>query len=179
MSEAPTVPAHEQRTTLHLVYCYPEHEPRADDPHYALFNAARERLKRQGLLKCWVCGSTESPQLHHAHVEFALANGIDLASFAAHYPDLLPEVTDEAFQAFVEGDGNLTVLCALHHIGREGIHVIPYPAWQLLGCEKTGQPVFAEAEFGAGQTEVPDPDAPTVATVTTTVTVPAITGGTT
>ncbi len=176
MSEAPVeVAAHEQRTTLHLVYCFPAHEPRADDPHYALFNAARERLKRQGLLICQACGTDQGIELHHSACEFALANGVDVAKFAHRYPDLLTGTTDADFQAFVEGPKNLTPLCMQCHRGARGIHVLPQPVWELLGCEKSGEESFGHAEFGAGQTDVPDPDAPAVAA---TPAVPAITGGT-
>lgn len=141
-------PAHTQKTTIHLEMWFPDHEPRATDPHYALFNQARARLARQGLLKCQVCGTSGNIQLHHSRVEFSLVNGVDLEKLAHRYPDLLPEITDAAFQAFVEGPQNLTPLCVEHHIGRLGIHVLPYPIWELLGCEREGLPVFGQVITG-------------------------------
>jgi hypothetical protein len=132
--------AHGETETFRLVYYYPAHEPRASDPHYGLFNAARRRLERLGALRCWIANADCSGgpiELHHAHVEFALANIVDVAKFAADYPEL--HVTDDAtFLDFVESEGNLTPLCAMHHRGMLGIHTIHYPAWVLQRVMKDG-----------------------------------------
>lgn len=120
--------AHTQCQTVHIVEFYPEHEPREDDPHYHLFNAARKRLCALGKLICWRCGSTENIQLHHSVIEFSLANGVDLSLFEADYPEF-HITSDEEFLAFVESEGNLLPLCANCHIGKEAIHLLPYPLW--------------------------------------------------
>jgi hypothetical protein len=139
-------PAHTQTETLKIIEYFPAHEPRKGDPHYPLFNAARKRLKAAGKLVCWRCGTTENIQLHHAICEFALANGVDITKFQHLYPDLLTECTDEAFAAFVEGEGNLTPLCQPCHTGAEGIHCLPYPMWLPGRFWQAGQPTPARKE---------------------------------
>lgn len=136
--------AHVQRVTEHIVEWYPDHEPRTSDPHYAVFNAARAKLKAAGKLICWVCGKDAAGagapiELHHSKVEFSLQNGVDIGKFETEYPDL--DITDEdSFFNFVEGEGNLTALCIKHHRGTEGIHCVPYPNWQMLRVWKDGLP---------------------------------------
>lgn len=120
--------AHVQHQAIHLTEYYPSHEPREGDPHYKLFNAARDRLKKLGKLVCWRCGATEQIELHHSLIEFSLANGVDVATFEKDYPEF-HITSDEEFAAFVESEGNLTPLCKRCHTGIEGIHCIPYPLW--------------------------------------------------
>lgn len=133
-------PAHSMIVHLTIIEYYPSHEPRENDSHYPLFNAARKRLKKAGKLICWRCGTTENIQLHHALVEFALANGVDIEKFGHLYPELLTEISDEAFAALVESEGNLMPLCQPCHTGEQGIHVLPYPAWIAGRFWKAGQP---------------------------------------
>jgi len=124
------VPAHEQSITLHIVECYPSHEPRESDPHYHYFNEARARLKRLGKLKCWIGNEDCAGQieLHHSAVEFALANGVDLSKFEELYPEF--KITcEEDFLRCIEGEGSLTPLCKIHHTGILGVHSLPYPNW--------------------------------------------------
>ncbi|OLE22367.1 MAG: hypothetical protein AUG49_19315 [Catenulispora sp. 13_1_20CM_3_70_7] len=137
--------AHDQPLTLHLITHVPEHEPREDDPHYHLFEQAKARMRRQGLLKCvigddYCAGNIE---LHHSHIEYSQANGTDLAKvnqqLGLHLAD------DEAFQKWIESPGNLEPLCAVHHRTHFGIHVIPGPLWEPLRYRRTG--VQPAAEF--------------------------------
>lgn len=126
--KAGIVPAHTQGMTTRYALYYPEHEPRETDTHYRLFHAARTRLERLGALRCWRCGAIDDIQLHHAIVEFALANGVDIAAFSRLYPEF-HVADDETFLDFVESEGNLMPLCVRCHIGEAGIHSLPYPAW--------------------------------------------------
>jgi hypothetical protein len=145
-------PEHEQRTTIHIVAHVPEHAPREDDPHYHLFEAAKRRLKRQGLWKCVVdddlCGG--QPELHHTHVEFSQINGVDPAkleqALGLHF------TSDEDFQAWVESPGNLEVLCVNHHRTHYGVHVVPSALWETLRWHRAGTPAAAQA--------VPEKDLP-------------------
>lgn len=137
--ETAATPAHTQSTTLHVAEWYPAHGPRESDPHYHLFHEAHARLLKAGKLVCWVCGkdgaaSGKPIELHHAKVEFALANGIDLPRFEAAFPELEPIIhgDEDAFLSWIEGEGNLLCLCKLHHTGVEGIHNLPYPIWECL-----------------------------------------------
>jgi hypothetical protein len=136
--------AHTQTEHLTLIYAYPAHEPRVGDVHYHVFNEARKRMKKLGALKCWVdnddCDRVHPVELHHAHVEFALANIVDVAHFRQQYPEFaIPD--DDAFLDWIESEGNLLPLCVTHHRGLLGIHTIHYPAWVLQRSMKTGVPV--------------------------------------
>jgi hypothetical protein len=130
--------AHDQSLTIHLQEHIPEHEPRESDPHYALFNQARARMKRQGLLVCAIGDDycEGGVELHHSHIEFSLVGTVD--------PDKLAKAlglhftSDDDFQSFIEGPGNLEPLCAIHHRTKYGIHMIPGPLWEPLRYRKAG-----------------------------------------
>lgn len=136
--------AHDQSETLHILAHIPEHAPRADDPHYRLFEAAKARLKKQGLWKCVIgddlCGG--APELHHTFIEFSQINETDPAkverALGLHF------ASDEEFQAWAESPGNLEVLCVNHHRTHYGIHVIPGPLWEALRFRKSGTPAAAQ-----------------------------------
>ena len=128
--------AHEQKLDIHLTLYYPEHPPRENDPHYHFFHAAHDRMKKAGLLKCAISGCTKTNiELHHSLVEFALQNGIDLVKFNELYG---MHLTDETFLQFIEEEGNLEPLCALHHRGVIGVHNLPEPQWNALRVWKEG-----------------------------------------
>src|SRR5690348_14803325 len=111
---ADLVPAHDQRQTIHLTLHVEAHEPRRGDPHYSLFEQARARLKKLGLLVCAIASPMCSGpvELHHSHVEFSLITMVDPAKVARacglHFDD------DEDFQRWIESPGNLEPLCANH-----------------------------------------------------------------
>lgn len=132
-----TVKAHTQKQTDSFILYYPDHAPRAEDPHYGAFNAARKRILAAGV-GCWICGTHDNLELHHTEVEFAAASGVDLTKFELDYPEF--KITcEEDFLAWVESDGNLRVLCALHHRGPcNGIHHLPEPNWKLQRIWKDG-----------------------------------------
>ncbi|MEE6264864.1 hypothetical protein V2E29_04285 [Streptomyces diastatochromogenes] len=139
------VAAHDQMLTLHLSQHVEEHSPREDDPHYHLFEQAEARLKKQGLWKCVIddelCGG--QPELHHSHVEFSEINSTDPGKVARALG--LHFQTDDAFQQWIEGPGNLEVLCTNHHRTRYGIHVLPEPLWQAVRFHRAG--IEAPAHF--------------------------------
>jgi hypothetical protein len=136
--------AHDQMQTLHILSHIPDHAPRADDPHYHLFEQAKARLKKQGLWKCVLddnlCGG--QPELHHSHVEFSQINAVDSTkverALGLHF------ASDDEFQAWVEGPGNLEVLCEHHHRTHYGVHVIPSALWEALRFHRAGTPAAAE-----------------------------------
>jgi hypothetical protein len=124
--------AHDQRLTLHLVTHVPAHEPREDDPHYHLFEQVKARMKRQKLWHCvindnYCAGNVE---LHHSHIEYSQAGGMDLdkvnTAFGLHLD------SDDDFQKWIESPGNLEPLCEVHHRTHFGVHVIPGPLWEPL-----------------------------------------------
>jgi hypothetical protein len=119
------VQAHEQATTHRYTMHYPSHPARKGDPHYVDFNAYRRRTKatarcaigahRNDFSEC--SGGLE---LHHAHVEFSLQNGIDLKWLEKDYPGISDP---HQVGAWVESADNLQWLCEFHHRGHGGVHV--------------------------------------------------------
>lgn len=123
MSDA--VPAHSQRVTHSYTVHYPNHEPRKGDPHYADFNSFRRRTHKTA--KCAIgehrndFSECAGPlELHHAHVEFSLQNGVDLAWLETDYPGISDPTT---VGEWVESAVNLMWLCVAHHRGHGGVHV--------------------------------------------------------
>ena len=121
--------------TIHLTILetYPDHEPREDSPYKKFFDATRRKMKKEGKLKCYICGVDDADEgvtveLHHYIVEESLINGVDLKKFIAAYPD--SEVTDmDTFQQWVESEQNMLPLCVYHHRQAGGIHNLIYSSW--------------------------------------------------
>lgn len=121
--------------TIHLtiVETYPDHEPRKDSPYKKFFDATRRKMKKEGRLKCWICGVDDSDEniaveLHHNIIEESLANGVDLNKFMEKYPE--SGVSDEdTLMQWKEEEENMLPLCTYHHRGAGGIHSILYPQW--------------------------------------------------
>lgn len=122
--EAEEVAAHEQRAAHSYFMHYPAHPPRAEDPHYKDFEHYRKT--HIATAKCAFAefvGSDEEChgglELHHAHVEFSLQNGVDLTVLKKEYPGI--ENPDEV-GAWVESGKNLVFYCEWHHRGAGGVH---------------------------------------------------------
>lgn len=117
--------AHDQNETHRYTMRFPEHPARKDDPHYRDFEHYRAATKSTAVCaKGAEIGSTADCsgglELHHAHIEFSLQNGVDLAVLEAHYPG----VSDPGrVGAWVESAANLMWLCEFHHRGHGGVHV--------------------------------------------------------
>lgn len=117
--------AHDQNVTHRYTIHYPPHPPRRNDPHYKDFEAYRRRTKasakcaegehRDDFSECH--GELE---LHHAHVEFSLQNGVDLKWLEVDYPGISDP---NSVGAWVESAPNLMWLCESHHRGHGGVHV--------------------------------------------------------
>ena len=121
------VPAHEQKVTRSYYVFYPAHPARTDDPHYKDFEAFRRKTKDTA--RCAIgehrddfseCSLDKPLELHHAHVEFSLQNGVDLKWLEKDYPGISDP---DSVGAWVESADNLTWLCEAHHRGPGGIHV--------------------------------------------------------
>lgn len=134
--------AHTQSVTNRYVLTYPDHAPRASDPHYKAFNAWRRQHidtavclvgMRIGFDQC--ADALGAPMLtqpivgghgleaHHKVLEFALLNSVDIKALMVDYAFL---VDSAAVAAWAEGDGNLEMICAKHHRGSGGIHHAAY-----------------------------------------------------
>ena len=144
------VAPHDQGGSARWIAHVPAHEPREGDPHYRLFHAAKERMRRLGLLKCAIpnCTFPGPIELHHTHVEFSLAAGVDLElaakAFGHHFE------SDDDFAEWVESPGNLEALCPVHHRTHLGVHVLPGPLWEPLRVWRADMAPPAEVAPKAG-----------------------------
>lgn len=140
------VPAHSavqgHRYTVH----FPAHLARADDPHYLDFDhfhrthrtEARCHVgQRIGFLDCQDAqgapvaidgaGQQSGLELHHAHIEFALQNGVSLEALEVDYPG----VSDPTqVGAWVESGENFRWLCVFHHRASGGAHTASHSDWE-------------------------------------------------
>lgn len=121
------VQAHEQVAAHKYTMHYPEHPARTSDPHYVDFEAFRKRTHPTA--KCAIgehrndfseCSLDKPLELHHAHVEFSLQNGVDLKWLETDYPGISDP---NSVGAWVESGDNLLWLCQFHHRGHGGVHV--------------------------------------------------------
>lgn len=114
MSPKAQTAAHEQKVTRAYTLHYPDHAPREGDPHYVDF----EHYRRQhvGTARCAMADTASGAEcnggleLHHAHVEYAMQNGIDLAALEAAYPGVS---NPDEVGAWVESGANLIFYCLL------------------------------------------------------------------
>ena len=139
VTSRPITPAHDQSETIHLTRHYEAHHPRKGDPNYHLFEEAKARLKRQGLWKCVIGNEDCKGEItcHHSAIEFAYQNSVDVQRL----DKLLGlHLTDASFAKWIEGVGNLEVLCAQHHLPgqRFAIHSIPAADWDIVRAHKVG-----------------------------------------
>jgi hypothetical protein len=115
---------------LDELVAYPKHEPRSSSPTYV---KTHRHLIYALDAPCWICGIRHSTggamESHHYRFEWASQFGLDLEKVVRDFPKL----TDTAKLAeWVDSEGNMLVLCAVHHRSKyEGIHEITYPAWLL------------------------------------------------
>jgi len=123
---------HDQQVTHRYVVHYPAHEPRRKDPNYRDFEAYRRRTKStaqcfMGLDRGDFGECAGELELHHAHIEFALLNSVDLKLLDRKYPGVGdPKVVG----AWVESAENLMWLCARHHRGHGGVHSASASDWE-------------------------------------------------
>lgn len=130
MSDDKAVEAHVQKVSHNYAIRYPEHSAREDDPHYVDFNHLhREWKKDPEKWQCHIgqrrgdfseCSLDKPLELHHAHIEFALLNAVELSWLEKDYPGISDY---DKLGAWVESAENLLVLCQFHHRGHGGIHV--------------------------------------------------------
>lgn len=130
------VAAHTQIAQHRYTIHFPGHAHREGDPHYRAFEAYRRKLEGTPAWVCRVgahlgdfseCDHDRPLELHHAVIEFALANAVELSAIQQDFPDVQ---TEEALASFVESDRNLMVLCAFHHRGHAGVHTASYADWE-------------------------------------------------
>lgn len=146
--DASAVAAHAQAETRKYTMHFPPHPARTSDPHYVDFNhyhktnsptarcavamhfeppdapaptrqpAAPTRLVGIGE-DIAGCDVGHPMELHHAHIEFSLQQGVDLVALEHDYPGISDPTT---VGAWVESGANFEWLCAFHHRGHGGKH---------------------------------------------------------
>jgi hypothetical protein len=116
-------PEHEQKETRHYTVHFPEHYPRATDPHYIDFEHYRKTHIKDA--KCAYADSASGDQctaqleLHHKIIEFSLQNGVDMSVLERDFPG----ISDPSqIGAWVESDQNFIFYCSFHHRGHAGVH---------------------------------------------------------
>ena len=119
--------AHDGDVTHSYTIHYPAHPARTDDPHYVDFDHYHKAT--HDTAKCSIgehrddfseCSLDKPLELHHAHIEFSLQNGVDLTWLEVDYPGI--SNPDEVGK-WVESAENLVWLCEFHHRGSGGVHV--------------------------------------------------------
>jgi hypothetical protein len=128
------VPAHSQKFTHSYIVTYPEHAPRADDPHHADFEAWKRKRKATNTYYCDFandhrggdtseCDNTHPLEAHHSQIELAMLNEIDFTLLEQKYPGISnPDVAG----AWIDSDANLTLYCRTHHRAHPGVHSATY-----------------------------------------------------
>lgn len=133
---------HEMREQITIDIFYPDHSPRTESP---LFTQTKHHLIKVLNTPCWICGSKENREVHHFHVEWADADGVDWDKMRTLHPNF-PWSTFKEPKDFVDSEYNMMVLCEKHHRGKDhGIHLLPYPIW-IMQREQKADFVFAPDE---------------------------------
>ncbi len=117
--------AHDQKISHNYVVHYPEHYPRAEDPHYIDFEHYHKTHKAEA--KCAFADSADADQcvldkpleLHHKIIEFSLQNGVDFAVLEKDFPGIS---SPDKIGEWVESDQNFIWYCQYHHRGHGGAH---------------------------------------------------------
>lgn len=140
------VQAHSAVQSHRYLMHFPEHPARENDPHYADFNAYHRKYRptarcyigeRIGFDECrdaqgnpaQPVGTGEQPglELHHAHIEFSLQNGVALSALEKDYPGISDP---QSIGAWIESAPNFRWLCAWHHRGAAGAHTASHSDWE-------------------------------------------------
>lgn len=133
--------AHDQISTHRYLVHFPPHPARTSDPHYKDFDHYHRKTatarcyigERIGFDDCTDAqsvpvsvddtGQMSGLELHHAHIEFALQQGVDLAALEVDYPGVS---NPNEVGAWVETAANFRWLCVFHHRGMGGAHTITH-----------------------------------------------------
>ncbi|MDQ2729210.1 MAG: hypothetical protein M3Y91_15435 [Actinomycetota bacterium] len=143
---AAVVAAHTQAEGHRYVVHFPPHPARTADPHYVDFDHYHRKTRaaarcyigeRIGFGDCREAGGAPSVidangeqsglELHHAHVEFSLQQGISLTALEKDYPGIS---NPNDLGAWVETEANFRWLCVQHHRGSGGAHTASHSDWE-------------------------------------------------
>ena len=146
MSDTKAVAAHDALQSHRYVVHFPPHPARTSDPHYVDFN--HYHRQHRATARCYVgerigfddcrdaqgapCvidekGQQSGIELHHAHVEFSLQNGVSFEALEHDFPGISDP---NQVGAWVESDQNFRWLCVFHHRGPGGAHTASHSDWE-------------------------------------------------
>ena len=118
---------HELKESIVVDVWYPNHAPRTTSN---TFTHTRDKLIADKV-PCWICGTLDELEIHHFHVEWAFAEGVDWDKMKVLHSDFDWTTFKEA-EDFVDSPYNMMVLCETHHRHLDhGIHNLPYPIWVM------------------------------------------------
>lgn len=110
--------AHETIRHLTEVVITPEHADRTESPE---FRHSKDRIKKDGHFKCWVCGAMENLQVHHFGCEWSLQNVCDFEKLKAFCEEWDPYGYGKLLRniPIITADDvrNMLVLRMQHHLG--------------------------------------------------------------
>lgn len=118
---------HEEVLTVHLRAMLDAHDQRVDTPDFEHTKHQLVHVEDQG---CYICGSKESREVHHFHVERCLAQMIEWGPGSQIRSDFpaFPWDTAKSIYEFIDSPLNCRVYCKEHHTGKVGsIHHWPHP----------------------------------------------------
>lgn len=142
---------HELKETISVDVWYPDHPPRAES---ARFEATKKALIKDQDVACYICGSKELREVHHFHVEWAFAEGVDWDHMKTLHTDF-DWSSFKSAEDFVDSPYNMMVLCQNHHRhANHGIHNLPYPIWIMQRHAASAFTMFAP---GTASPVVADP----------------------
>lgn len=140
------VAAHEAKQSHTYFVHFPPHPARSGDPHYKDFDHYHRKTRptarcyigeRLGFGECkdaqgQACtidtkGQQSGLELHHAHVEFSLQQGVSLTALEVDYPGIS---NPDEVGAWVETEANFRWLCVRHHRGEAGAHSVAHSDWE-------------------------------------------------
>ena len=145
------VPAHV--ITRHLLETVndPAHVTRTESPE---FRASKERLRQDGHMRCWICGTTEAIQIHHYGAEWMFAPVVDfdkLKTFLLEWDVYgYSRLLQHHPLTSVDDVRNCMALCREHHCSgpadgaANGVHDITFPAWVSQKIVKAGDETVPE-----------------------------------
>lgn len=148
-TKPPNAVAHSLARTLREVCWYPEHDPRKASREY---RQVHQHLVVELDTPCWICGIRYSTggkmETHHAEIEWAAEMAFEqdesmLVKLVEDMHHMIKACTPEALRDFLDSEGNMLVLCAVHHRAPgQGIHQISYPCWKLQRYQYADERAF-------------------------------------
>lgn len=134
--------------TIRLDVFYPDHPHPRPEADQHVFRRTKKHWHDIGAV-CRVCGARHDIEIHHKHIEWADADGVDWDKVRAAHPDFDWSTFKEPAD-FIDSVYNTEPLCQKHHRGPapHGIHFTPGPIHNMQQYQRVDF-VFAPDEVKA------------------------------